>query len=53
MKSESEKLIVLALQTIISLQITKTRGTSSEFAIKRLDEAVAIARTALRAIENE
>ena len=45
--------LLAALKEITTLEIPRTRGTSSEFAIKRLAEACAIAREAFAKAEGE
>jgi hypothetical protein len=39
------------LEQIIALKIHKMRGTSAEFACKRLNEAVALAKDALKIVK--
>jgi hypothetical protein len=39
------------LEQIIDLKINKMRGTSAEFACKRLNEAVALAKDALKIVK--
>ena len=43
--------LVESMRLIESLEIGKTRSASSEFAVKRLSEACAIARTAIAKAE--